>query len=703
MRLPFFFPAVIDWDESTYVLMGQSILDGHVPSIEQWDDKPPLAYVLRVRADGILFPKKTTTILVLENPTGCRLFVAVELCILRRMKTLTKYPAWRELLPPVVISLLTVAAFLPALQNGFVNWDDADNLLENPNYRGLGWTQLRWMFTAFHMGHYQPLSWLSFAFDYLVWGMNPFGYHLTNLLLHAANAVLFYFIAIRLLSPAPSASSAFGEHSLRVAAGFAALLFSVHPLRVESVAWATERRDVLSGLFFLSTLLCYLKAVAGERGDFTRWRNFALAAYAASLLAKAGGITLPFALLLLDIYPLRRLRGGVKEWLGPEFQSVLREKVPFLLLALVFGAVALFAQHEAGALTTLEGYGVGARLAQALFGIAFYLWKSVLPLSLSPLYELPVPFNPWSRPFVLSGFAVLAISAGLYRFRHAWPAGLAVWIYYILLLAPVSGVAQSGPQLAADRYTYLSCLGWALLGAAGLIYGWGKLDWKRSLALSATAGLALLAFGVLTWKQTLVWRDSETLWQHVLSVSENSIFKSSFAHYNLGAIRAGRGELEEAIGYYRRSLELYPAFPKAHYDLAVALTRQGQLEQALVQYRQTLELAPDHFKAHINLGNLLAGQGQLADAIDHYREALKIEPDSANALYNLGLALLAQGDWKEAIVYFRRAVRIQPDFAEAHEKLGVALLQAGRKGEAVEHYEEAVRIIKSRRAGETGG
>jgi len=606
-------------------------------------------------------------------------------------------------LVPVMIFFLTIAAFLPALHNGFVNWDDADNLLENPNYRGLGWTQLRWMFTTFYMGHYQPLSWLSFAFDYLVWGMAPFGYHLTNLLLHAANAVLFYFIAVRLLSPAPSASSAFGEYSLQVAAGFAALLFSVHPLRVESVAWATERRDVLSGLFFLLILFCYLKAVTGERGDFARWRNFALAAYASSLLSKAGGITLPVVLLLLDIYPLRRLKGGLREWLGPEFQPVLREKVPFLLLALVFGAVALFAQHEAGALTALEGYGAAARLAQAFFGIAFYLWKSALPLSLSPLYELPLPFNPWGWPFVLSDAVVLAVSAGLYRCRRAWPAGPAIWIYYIVLLVPVSGVAQSGPQIAADRYTYLSCLGWALLGGATLVYGLGKLERRKSIALSAMAGLALLALGALTWKQTLVWRDSETLWQHVLSVSENSIFKSSFAHYNLGAIRAGRGELDEAVGYYRRSLELYPAYPKAHYDLAIALSRQGKLEEALEQYHRTIELAPNHFKAHINLGTLLARQGKFPEAIDHYRQALKIEPDSANAHFNLGVAMAAQGEMKEAIVYFRRALRIQPDFAEAHEMLAMALIQVGRKEEAVEHYEEAVRIMRSRRAAETGG
>lgn len=672
----------------------------------------------------------------------------------------------RRLLP-VAIVLLTVGAFFPVLQNGFVIWDDEKTLLENPNYRGFGWTELRWMFTTFHMGHYQPLSWLSFAFDYLVWGMDPFGYHLTNLLLHAANAVLFYFVALRLLSPALSASSVPGELPLRVAAGFAALLFSVHPLRVESVAWATERRDVLSGLFFLMTLLCYLKAVTGERGDFARWRNFALAAYASSLLSKAGGMTLPVVLLLLDIYPLRRLTGDVRQWFGSGFQRVLREKAPFFLLAVVFGTTALLAQQEAGALKALESYGVAARLAQPLFGIAFYLWKSALPLGLSPLYELPVSFNPWDWPFVLSGLAVVAVSICLYRFRRAWPAGPAIWIYYIVVLAPVLGAVQSGPQIAADRYSYLSCLGWALLGGAGLIYGLRKIEWRRSIAVPAMAGLAVLALGALTWKQTQIWRDSERLWRHALAVGP----ESSTAHYNLGYVLQKRGELPEAIGHYRNSLELNPAAADAHYylggalaeladlegavehyrqaleirpsfwgvhhNLAIVLERQGKLEEATQQYRQAVRINPASIEAHNNLGTVLARRGDLAEAVErfrhslklspaqsgirftlgnilavqgrldeaaqHFRQALEIEPDFPQAHNNLGRILAAKGDLDQAVAHFRQAVQIKPDFAEAHESLGMAFLKQGKKEEAIKHYQEALRIMRSRRAAGAGG
>ena len=232
-------------------------------------------------------------------------------------------------LVPVLIAVLTGAAFFPALENGFVDWDDEKTLLDNPNYRGLGWDQLRWMFTTFYMGHYQPLSWMTFGLDYLLWGIDPFGYHLTNLLLHTANAVLFYFLTLRLLSlPARAVP---GEFALQVAAGFAALVFALHPLRVESVAWVTERRDVLSAFFLLWTILCYLRATAGAEGDSARWRwlSAAVIVYGLSLLSKAGGITLPVVLLVLDVYPLRRLGVEAGKWFGPAARQVWWEKVPF--------------------------------------------------------------------------------------------------------------------------------------------------------------------------------------------------------------------------------------------------------------------------------------------------------------------------------------------------------------------------------------
>ncbi len=460
---------------------------------------------------------------------------------------------------PLLIAIVTFVVFFPALQNGFVSWDDDRNFLENPSYRGLGWSQLRWMFTTFHGGHYQPLSWMTLGLDYLLWGMEPWGYHLTNLLFHAANAVLFFFVSLRLLSLAFFKTAVSGNLALHAAAGLAALIFSIHPLRVESVAWVTARRDLLSAFFLLLTLLCYLRASQVAESVFTRrrWMTAAVLVYASSLLSKAIGMTLPVVLLALDVYPLRRLGGGpgrfdrtahLERWFGPGVRRIWFEKVSFFLLAAISGIVALFIQEEAGALKPLERYGPTARIAQAFFGFAFYLWKTIFPFGLSPLYELPARFNPWDWPFVLSGLVVVAVSLALFVVRERWPAALAIWVCYLALLAPVSGIAQTGAQVAADRYSYLSCLGWAILAGAGLLYCWqawigGRVALRTLVAVTGLATAITIGLGILTWKQTLVWRDSERLWRHVLTIDS----KSSIGHNSLGVVLVGRGEFKEAI------------------------------------------------------------------------------------------------------------------------------------------------------------
>ena len=639
---------------------------------------------------------------------------------------------------PALVAIVTFFVFSPVLENGFVNWDDDGNLLENPNYRGLGWTQLRWMFTTFYGGHYQPLTWVTFGLDYLLWGMNPFGYHLTSLILHGANAVVFYFVALRLLSAAFHKFIASGELSLRVAAGFAALLFALHPLRVESVAWATERRDVLSGLFFLLSILCYLRANAlSEGGVRSQWMTAAVVVYSLSLLSKAIGVTLPIVLLVLDVYPLRRLGGEAGKWFGPKTRQVSREKIPFLSLALAAAVIAPMAQG--GVMRSLQEYGIVPRVSQALFGLAFYPWKTVIPLALSPLYELPIDFNPWDWRFLLSGLVVLVVSIGLFVARHRWPAGLASWVCYMAILAPVLGFAQSGPQIVADRYTYLSCLGWAILAGAGLFYCW-QVRFSGTISLRAlvlAAGLAsVVVLGVLTWKQTQVWHDSIRLWRYVLTVAERAYFKSSVAHNNLGAVLVKQGELEDAVEHYREALRIDPAYAEAHNNLGVALIERGELEAAVEHYREALRINPAYAEAHYNLGNALVKQGELEEAVGHYREALRIGPVDAKAHYNLGIVLARKGQLEEAMQHFRQALqidpayamahynlgialairgelegaigrfrqalRIEPDFAAAHESLGRALAQQGKRDEAVQHYREALRILQGR-SGAGGG
>jgi hypothetical protein len=369
---------------------------------------------------------------------------------------------------PSLVALMTLLVFSPALRNGFVNWDDLETIVDNENFRGFTGSHLRWMFTTFHLGHYQPLSWLSFALDYLFWGLNPFGYHLTNILLHAANGVLFYFVTLGLLRVATPSSDAV---VLRLAAGFSALFFAMHPLRAESVAWVTERRDVLSGFFLLSTILSYLKAVspAMDPGGKLRWGIVSVALYVLSLLSKASGMTLPLVLLILDVYPLRRLGGGAGKWFGADARPVWLEKLPFFIAALAAGVVALAAQHTAGALVSAETHDLTGRVIQGLYGISFYLVKTALPTNLAPLYEIPPDLHLFDWRVVFAAIIFLLCSLGFFLARHRWPAALAGWIAYLLLLAPVLGVAQSGLQLVADRYSYLSCLVWAILFAALLI------------------------------------------------------------------------------------------------------------------------------------------------------------------------------------------------------------------------------------------
>src|SRR5438876_3730810 len=273
---------------------------------------------------------------------------------------------------PLVIAFSTFAAFLPARQNQFVNWDDAENFLDNPHYRGLGWSQLHWMWTT-HQGHYIPLTWMTLGLDYLLWGMNPVGYHLTNLLLHAANAVVFFVVVRRLLTRALSSPSERG-YALAVSAGVAALVFAIHPLRVESVAWVTERRDVLSGLFSLLTILVYLRACErGPRGRRLYWLSVTL--FGCALLSKSMAVSLPVVLLILEVYPLRRL-GGSLGWSSASTRRVYVEKIPFVLLAAAASAITLMAQLSNSAIVSVAHLSALDRLAVSAYGLGFYLWKT---------------------------------------------------------------------------------------------------------------------------------------------------------------------------------------------------------------------------------------------------------------------------------------------------------------------------------------
>src|SRR2546425_8086339 len=364
---------------------------------------------------------------------------------------------WVRWLVPLLVVLCTLAAFLPTLQNHFVNWDDDKNFLDNHHYRGLTWQQLSWMWTT-HLGHYIPLTWMTLGMDYLLWGMNPVGYHLTSLLLHATSAVVFFFLARRFLTLALPRASGRG-HALTVSAGFAALVFAIHPLRVESVAWVTERRDVLSGLFFLLTILVYLRSC--ERPELGRWwYGLSVALFGCALLSKSMAVSLPVVLLILEVYPLRRL-GGSLGWASTSARRVYVEKIPFVLLAAAASALALLAQLSSRAMVSVAHLSALDRLAVSAYGLSFYLWKTVVPLNLSPLYMLPQTVNPAATPFIVSYGGGVAVTAIALAPPPRWARLPAAGVAGGGVPPPVLRLAPSGPPRSAGPYNYFPPPRWA--------------------------------------------------------------------------------------------------------------------------------------------------------------------------------------------------------------------------------------------------
>jgi protein O-mannosyl-transferase len=561
----------------------------------------------------------------------------------------------RDLLPLIAFGV-TALAFLPALGGGFIDWDDGSLLLRNPWYRGLGPTNLAWMVSTVRMGHWMPLNWISFGLDYVIWGMNPLGYHLTNVVLHAAAAATLYVVAKRVLRAA-LAGRPTTDGWLRAGALVAALAFGLHPLRVESVAWITERRDVLSGLFYLLTIWAYLRYVE-RRSRGAYWA--AVGYFALALMSKSITASLPAVLLLLDVYPLRRL-GGRAGWLTPEARRAWVEKLPFAALAAAIAVVAVWALVSGSGLTPLRTLGLGARAALSIYALAFYLGKALWPAHLSPLYELTLPVRPLETRFLLSALAMAVVTVATFRLRRPWPALLAAWLAFVVTLLPVLGIAHNGYQLAADRYTYLAGLSLALL-AGGTVARWGR----KAVAASALGLAALLA---LTWTQIPVWRSDETLWRHAVALDP----ASGVARSNLGAALTAERRYVEATQELERAVALRSGYAEAWNNLGLALAPQpGRLPEAADAFRRALAARPRFGEAWNNLGVVLATQGQIDGALAAFSKATVVDPSSAEARNNLGLALAGQGRVREAAAEFRRALALNPEFLPARRNLDQA-------------------------------
>ena len=552
----------------------------------------------------------------------------------------------RRLLP-VLIALVVLAAFWPTLRGDFVHWDDDANFLNNPHFRGLDWRNLRWMFTTLHMSNYQPLSWIVSALGFSLWGMHPFGYHATSLAFHVLNAVLFYLVAVRLLRlAAPAADAA----ALSIPAAFAALCFALHPLRVEPVAWLSGQHDLLAGAFYLLAILCYLRACSDEARR-RRWLWRCTALFAAAMLCKVNGITLPFVLLLLDIYPLRRLSADPRQWWQPQPRRVWLEKLPLLAVALAAGLLGLVARHQTA---VLPHSSLAFRIEQAGYGLAFYLGKTMVPVRLLPFYPIPLDLQLPLATVAASAALVVVLSALLVALRRAWPGALVAWTYYVVTLLPVLGLISFSTQLAADRYTYLPGMAWALLGGGAVLAALSRMGSRgRRLLVTGLAAVLLLLAG-LSWRQSRLWHDSETLFRYTLSLNPN--------------------------------------IPEVRNDLGFVLVNQRQTEAGMTEYRKALALKPDFTRAMNNLGLALIGQGRYAEASTQYRKALALEPDYAFGHNNLGLALMYLGQTAEALGHFQRAVDLVPEYVVAHNNLGGALLSLGRVDEAIAQFQKALEL-----------
>jgi len=590
-----------------------------------------------------------------------------------------------------LIGLFVFICFVRVVSNGFVIWDDDVNFLANFRYRGLSLLHLRWMFTTFLMGNYQPLCWLTHGFDFVLWGMNPAGYHLGSLIIHTLNAVLFYFLIRAFISRMPGAQGHTNSLGAQVCAGAGVLFFAIHPLRVESVAWATERSLVLCALFFLLTVIAYLKMNDNDGGKRRTWYVLSVVFFACSLLSKGIGMTLPVVLVVLDIYPLRRVVFG-EGWVL-QLRKLLIEKIPFFVLAAVFGVLAIVAVGHSGSIHALSKHGIGARFMQAGFGLCFYLWKTVMPVRLSPLYLLERSFNPAAMKYVLCAVTVVAITLCMTIWRKKWPWALATWVCHVVIVSPVLGFVQAGEQIAADRYTYLSYLPFGVLIGAGMVRLWSGTQEKRGPSggwYSAVCGAAVcvVVLSVLTFRQIMIWHDTVSLWGHAVRLDPAHYI----GHNSLGNALEGRGDWAAAMLHYNASIQSNPGHATSYNNRGSLRHKRGDFAGALEDYNICIRLNPGHPAAYNNRANLRYMQGDPAGALEDYNTAIRVSPEFSDAYYNRSVFLAGQGDIDGAMTGYNTVIRLNPEHVTAYSNRGNLHHSLGNFTAALADYNTVIRL-----------
>lgn len=573
----------------------------------------------------------------------------------------------RTLIISLFLISATLAVFRQVHDHEFTNYDDHIYVTENIHVlKGLTAHGVIWAFTTTHAANWHPLTWLSHMLDCQLYGLKPGGHHLTSVILHLANTLLLFFL-LRKMTGALWRS------------GFAAALFALHPLHVESVAWVAERKDVLSTLFWLLAIWTYIGYV--ERPKLKRYL-LALFAFTLGLMAKPMVVTLPFVLLLLDYWPLGRLQpdqlAGTDSAisirpskLNSRALRLIWEKIPFFLLTAASSVVTFVVQESGGAVRNLDGLPTNVRMANALVSYVRYIGKMLWPQDLAVFYPHPGHTLPlWQ--IAGAGLVLFFITFAVLRAGQRYPYLVVGWLWYLGTLVPVIGFVQIGAQAMADRYTYIPLVGLFIITAWGL--GDVTANWDhRRVAIPMATSLVLFALILCTHRQIQHWRDSITLFKHTLSVTTNNCI----IHNNLGVAFLERGEIIKASQQFTDALTVDPRSLKAHTNLGLTLVSMGDLDGGIAHYHRALRLQPNISEVHYNLSNALAQQGKVEEAMSHLYRALEIEPNHTKAHNNLGVIFARQGRFKEAIAHFEKALRLKPDFDQARINLNNAQRDVG--------------------------
>jgi tetratricopeptide (TPR) repeat protein len=610
---------------------------------------------------------------------------------------------------PLALVAATLATFWPCLSQGFVDIDDDANFTLNYLFRGLSREQLSWMWSldGFHYGHWHPLTWTTFGLDYVLYGLDGAKFHRVGLWMHAATVVALYWVALALLrwvrgwldeDIAPSR-----EIALRVCAAFAALAWGLHPLRVESVAWLTERRDVLSTFFLLLSVLAYLRLCA-EPERWARWLALSLLAYAASLLCKAWGMTLPALLVALDLLVLRRRSADSPRPVS--MSRLVHEKLAYVPLAVFCAVQAARAQGQIAAVVGLGEHGLWKRIAQASYGLVWYPLKTLWPTKLSCLYLLELDFRPDKPVYLAAQAAVVVVTLALVFSRRRFSGGIATWVCYGVLVSPVLGLLQSGSQKVADRYAYLAAIPFSMLAAAGVLAlilrarddsGVLRRAWS---ALGASAVLAGV-LGVASHAQTLVWKDSETLFRNAVEVEPDNYFvlHNLAAQYWKKGNAAGdeesrRKAWSDALEVEKRSVAAHPGKgnEEARYAVGELSRMTGDVDAAIEAWRGALAVAPDHLRSLQQLTAELIRRKDFAGAIAVCDSVVAAKPAFVEGWTMLANVYTQQGQTQKALETLRRAVSVMPNNAAMQNAYGKALQAAGRAADAEPFLTRAVQL-----------